>query len=70
VAAPLRLGSPGSSSDGGTSEAGVFVVEAAKTLVMILSAIEARICLAWSSFLSSVLAPAGVVDGDSKAISV
>ena len=48
----------------------MLAVEAAKTLVMILSAIEARICLACKSFLSSVFAPDGVVDGDSRATSV
>jgi len=70
VAAPLLLASPGSSRVGGTSDAGVFAVEAAKTRVMILSAIEARICLACNSFLSSDLAPAGVVAGVRRATSV
>jgi hypothetical protein len=37
---------------------------------MILSAIEARICLACNNFLSSDLAPGGVVAGDSKATNV
>jgi len=70
VAAPLLLASPGSSRVGGTSDAGVFAVDAAKTRVMILSAMEARICLACNSFLSSDLAPAGVVVGVRRATSV
>jgi hypothetical protein len=68
VVAPL-LAIP-SSRDGGSSDAGVLTVEAAKTRVMILSAIDARICRAWSSFFNSDLAPAGVDAGESRATSV